>query len=229
MHALNPQRGLLLGIIGSKRRLETLSVPPWKLEETALKIIVVGASGTIGSAVVAALEPNHEVVRASRRGPVQVDLDDPASIDALFETVRDVDAVVVTAAGGKLTALDSDDDFIRGLQGKLFGQLHLVRRAIQHLRDGGSITLTSGVFERPMVGGSFGALVNAGLEAFVEHAVIEMPRGLRVNAVGPGWVAETLESMGLDPADGTPVNVVARSYVQAVEGSAQGKTFRPHR
>lgn len=35
--------------------------------------------------------------------------------------------------------------------------------------------------------------------------------------------------MGLDPADGTPVNVVARSYVQAVEGSAQGKTFRPHR
>ncbi|WP_324197850.1 short chain dehydrogenase [Nocardia abscessus] len=190
-------------------------------------MIVIGASGTIGSAVVAALEPNHEVVRASRRGPVQVDMDDTASIDALFETVRDVDAVVVTAASGKLTPLDSNDDFLQGLQGKLLGQLHLVRRAIRYLRDGGSITLTSGVFDRPMVGGSFGALVNAGLEAFVEHAVIEMPRGLRVNVVGPGWVAETLESMGLDPADGTPAEVVAQSYVHAVEGTAQGKTFRP--
>ncbi|WP_280496303.1 NAD-dependent epimerase/dehydratase family protein [Nocardia asiatica] len=64
-------------------------------------MIVIGASGTIGSAVVAALEPNHEVVRASRRGPVRVDMDDAASIDALFETVRDVDAVVVTAASGE--------------------------------------------------------------------------------------------------------------------------------
>jgi NAD(P)-dependent dehydrogenase (short-subunit alcohol dehydrogenase family) len=193
-----------------------------------MKIIVIGASGTIGSAVADALEKNHEVVRAARRGPVRVDMDDNASIDALFETVHDVDAVVVTAASGKLTALDSDDDFTRGLQGKLLGQLHLVRRAIRNLRDGGSITLTSGVFERPMVGGSFGAMVNAGLEAFTEHAAIEMPRGLRLNSVGPGWVAETLESMGLDPADGTPVSIVARSYVEAVEGNAQGQTFRPH-
>ncbi|WP_406231777.1 short chain dehydrogenase [Nocardia sp. NBC_01009] len=193
-----------------------------------MKIIVVGASGTIGSAVAETLEKNHEVVQASRRGPVRVDMDDNASIDALFETVRDVDAVVVTAASGKLTPLNSDNDFTRGLQGKLLGQLHLVHRAIQQLRDGGSITLTSGVFERPMVGGSFGALVNAGLEAFVAHAAIEMPRRLRLNAVGPGWVAETLASMGLDPADGTPAGVVARSYVEAVEGDAQGQTFRPH-
>lgn len=193
-----------------------------------MKIIVIGATGTIGSAVADALEKNHEVVRASRRGPVRVDMDDNDSIDALFESVHDIDAVVITAASGKLTPLDSDDDFTRGLQGKLLGQLHLVRRAIRHLRDGGSITLTSGVFVEPMVGGSFGALVNAGLEAFVEHATIEMPRGIRLNAVGPGWVAETLESMGLDPADGTPAETVARSYVEAVEGDAQGRTFRPH-
>ncbi len=78
-----------------------------------------------------------------------------------------------------------------------------------------------------MLGSSLGALVNAGLEAFVEHAVLEMPRGLRINVVGPGWVAETLERMGLDPADGVPASAVAQSYVHAVEGTAQGKIFRP--
>ncbi|KAB2344709.1 short chain dehydrogenase [Actinomadura rudentiformis] len=192
-----------------------------------MKIIIIGATGTIGSAVADLLEKEHEVVRASRRGPVVVDMDDPASIDALFESVEDVDAVVVTAASGALTPLDSDDDFVRGIQGKLLGQVHLVRRAMRHLRDGGSITLTSGVFDEPMPGGSFGAMVNAGLEAFVKAATIEMPRGLRVNTVGPGWVAETLERLGLDPADGTPVADVARAYVQAVEGTDQGRTIRP--
>ncbi|MGV0742856.1 short chain dehydrogenase [Mycolicibacterium sp. XJ870] len=193
-----------------------------------MRVIVVGATGTIGSAVADALKINHEVVRASRRGPVRVDIDDSTSIDALFATVPAVDAVVVTAASGKLTPLDSDDDFTRAMQGKLFGQLHLVRQAIRHLRAGGSVTLTSGTFESPMVGGSFGAMVNAGLEEFTKHAAIEMPRGLRLNTVSPGWVSETLENMGLDPAGGTRADIVARSYVEAVEGDAQGQTFRPH-
>ncbi|MFG1998170.1 hypothetical protein ACGFNU_03360 [Spirillospora sp. NPDC048911] len=43
-----------------------------------MKIIVIGATGTIGSAVAGLLEKEHEVVRASRRGPVTVDLDDTA-------------------------------------------------------------------------------------------------------------------------------------------------------
>jgi NAD(P)-dependent dehydrogenase (short-subunit alcohol dehydrogenase family) len=83
------------------------------------------------------------------------------------------------------------------------------------------------VFERPTPGGSFGALVNAGLDGFVQAAVIEMPRGLRLNVVSPGWVAETLASMGLDGAEGTLAIDVARSYVETVEGTGQGLTIRP--
>ncbi|WP_280379945.1 hypothetical protein, partial [Nocardia wallacei] len=45
----------------------------------------------------------HEVVRAARGGAVRVDMDDPASIDGLFATVPDVDAVICCAASGKLT------------------------------------------------------------------------------------------------------------------------------
>lgn len=116
---------------------------------------------------------------------------------------------------GKLTPVDSDEDLTRGIQGKLFGKVHLVCQAIRDLQGGGSITLTGGTFDRPMAGGSLGAMVNAGLEAFTEHGAVEMPRGVRLNIVSPGWVSETLESMGLDPSDGTPVSIVSHSYVRS--------------
>ncbi|KPC60258.1 short chain dehydrogenase [Streptomyces chattanoogensis] len=187
-----------------------------------MKVIVIGATGTIGSAVARQLaERGHEVVRVARRGPVKADLEDRASLDALFVAVPDADAVVCCAASGRLTPLDSpsDDDFTVGLEGKLLGQVHLARRALRHLPDGGTIVLTSGVFERPTPGGAFGALVNAGLDAFVEAAALELPRGPRLTAVRPGWVAETLAAMGLDPADGTPADEVARQYLDALEGA----------
>lgn len=194
-----------------------------------MKIIVIGATGTIGSAVADALETEHEVIRASRNGSTQVDLEKPASIDALFSTVGRVDAVVCCAASGQLTPLasPSDDDFTLGLQGKLLGQVWLLRRALDHVRDGGSITLTSGTFQQPTPGGSFGALVNAGLEAFVRTAAIEMPRGLRVNVVSPGWVKETLEKLDMDNEVGTPANDVAHTYVEVVTGQMQGQILTP--
>ncbi|QFG23141.1 short chain dehydrogenase [Actinomadura sp. WMMB 499] len=192
-----------------------------------MKVIIIGATGVLGSAIGAVLEKEHEIVRASRRGPVVVDMDDPATIDALFEAVPDVDAVVCCAASAPLTPLDADVDASAVVQAKLLGQVQLVRRAIRSLRDGGSITLTSGTFTEPMAGASLGALVNAGIDAFVRTAAVEMPRGLRVNAVSPGWVTETLDALGMDGADGTPAADVARAYAEAVGGSAQGHIFRP--
>ncbi|MFI0373419.1 short chain dehydrogenase [Actinomadura sp. 1N219] len=194
-----------------------------------MKVIVVGATGTVGRAVVGALEPAHEVVRASRRGPVRVDLEDPRSLDALFTAVPDPDAVVCCAASGPLVSLESvsDEEFVQGLQGKLLGQVALARRALRHLRDGGSITVTAGTFAAPLADGSLGALVNSGLEGFVRNAADELPRGLRMNVISPGWIRETLEHLGMDGSSGTPAADVARAYVEAIEGTAQGQTFVP--
>lgn len=193
-----------------------------------MKIVVIGGTGTIGKAVAEALEGRHEVVRASRRGPVQADLEDAGSLARLFETVKDVDAVVCCAGSGAFKPLAqlTDADFQASLRSKLMGQVNLVREAMKHLRDGGSITLTSGTLSRePMPGGAALSLVNAALEGFVTGAAIELPRGLRVNVVSPPWISETLAAMKLDPKGGLPAATCARAYVAAVEGSQRGRTI----
>ncbi|WLW51590.1 short chain dehydrogenase [Streptomyces sp. YU58] len=199
-----------------------------------MKVLVIGATGTIGRAVVDELEAAHEVVRASRGGSPRADLADPSSLDALFGEVSGLDAVVCCAASGPLVDLAdleevTDDTFADGLRAKLLGQVALARRAVRHLRDGGSITLTGGTFAEPLPGGSLGALVNSGLEGFVTNAAAELPRGLRINLVSPGWIKETLETpegLGGNGAAGTPVAEVARVYASLVEGAVTGRVVR---
>jgi NAD(P)-dependent dehydrogenase (short-subunit alcohol dehydrogenase family) len=193
-----------------------------------MKVVVVGATGTIGKAVAEALEGKHEVVRVSRRGAVQADLEDAASIARLFGTVKDVDAVVCCAGSAVFKPLAelTDADFQVGIRSKLMGQVNLARAALRYLRDGGSVTLTSGVLARePQPGSAAISLVNAGVEAFVAAAAIEAPRGIRVNVVSPPWISETLAAMRMDPAGGIPAAACAKAYVAAVEGNDRGKTI----
>ena len=50
-----------------------------------------------------------------------------------------------------------------------------------------------------------------------------MPRGLRINAVSPPWVKETMVKFGMDPTLGLASADVAKAYVAAVERSHQGE------
>jgi NAD(P)-dependent dehydrogenase (short-subunit alcohol dehydrogenase family) len=49
-----------------------------------MKVVVIGATGTIGKALVTALTGRHEVIRATRRLGLKVDIEDPRSIQGLF-------------------------------------------------------------------------------------------------------------------------------------------------
>lgn len=192
-------------------------------------LLVIGGTGTIGSAVVDLLSESHEVTVAGHTsGEVQVDLASPESIEQLYEAVGPVDAVLSCAGEAAFGALDelSDDDFDGSLSNKLMGQVNLVRHGLDAVRDGGVFTLTSGVLsQEPMPGSAAISLVNAGVEGFARAAALELPREMRVNVVSPPWVAETLEAMGEDPSDGLPAATVARAYQKSLEGDMTGETI----
>jgi NAD(P)-dependent dehydrogenase (short-subunit alcohol dehydrogenase family) len=195
-----------------------------------VKVIVIGATGIIGRAVADALAGRHEVVRVSRSGSPSADLEDAASLERLFQAVKDVDAVVCCAGSAvfKPLAQLADADFQASLRSKLMGQVNLARTALKHVRDGGSVTLTSGVLSRePMPGGAAISMVNAALEGFVTGAAIEAPRGIRLNVVSPPWMTETLAALKMSPKGGIPAAECAKAYVAAVEGNDRGRTIDP--
>lgn len=193
-----------------------------------MTILLIGASGTIGSAVDDALSADHEVVRVSRTsGDVLADLSDPDSIQALYESVDDFDAVVSAAGNAAFKPLLelTDDDVELSLSSKLMGQVNLVRFGLPHVNttENPSFTLVTGVLsQNPVPGSAAISMVNSGLEGFVRGAALDAPDGVRVNAVSPPWVSETLEEMGEDPSDGLPAATVAKAFVDSVEGSMTG-------
>ena len=196
-----------------------------------MRILIVGATGTIGTAVVAALEARHEVVAVSRSTrPIGVDIAEADAIRAMYEAAGPVDAVVSTTGQARFKPLAelSDDDFEFTLRNKLMGQVNLVRYGFGYVRDHGVFVVTSGVLGRaPMTGSGVVSLVNAGLEGFARAAALEAPRGIRVNVVSPPWVTETLVAYGMDTSIGLPAATVAKSYVAAVEGRHNGAVLEP--
>lgn len=198
-----------------------------------MRIVVIGASGTIGSAVAAALAPRHEVVKVGHHsGDFQVDLASSDSITRLFRAIGSFDGLVCTAGVAKFAALDElvVADYQLGLSNKLMGQVNLVRIGRQSINDGGSFTLTSGVLsQEPMKGSASISMVNAGVEGFVRAAALELPRGIRINVVSPSWVTETLIALKMDPSLGMPTAAVARAYVASIEGSDTGQVIDPRK
>ncbi|MBM1182937.1 NAD(P)-dependent dehydrogenase, short-chain alcohol dehydrogenase family [Pseudomonas lundensis] len=197
-----------------------------------MKILLIGAHGTIGSAIDRELSPRHEIVRIGRKsGDFQVDISDSASIRKLFQQTGQFDALICAAGSVTFAPLGqmSEKDFVLGLQNKLMGQVNLLLIGREFANDGASFTFTSGVINRePIRTGSSAALVNAALDGFVKAAAIELPRGLRVNSVSPTVLEEAMDHYapffrGFKPV---PAAEVALAYAKSVEGLHTGQTYQ---
>ena len=196
-----------------------------------MKILLIGASGTVGSAVDKELSARHEIIRIGRtRGDFQVDISDSASIRALFGKTGKFDALVCAAGNVTFAPLAEMDaqSFALGLQDKLMGQVNLLLIGREFANDGASFTFTSGILSQdPIRSGASAALVNGALDSFVRAAAIELPRGLRVNSVSPNVLVEAMGSYapyfrGYKPV---PAADVALAYAKSVEGLQTGQTF----
>lgn len=197
-----------------------------------MKIILVGASGTIGKAVDAELSARHELVRASRSsGDVRVDIAERGSIEKLYESAGPFDAMVCATGSVHFGPLElfTAEQFEVGLRNKLMGQVNLVMAGLKHVRDGGSFTLTSGLLsDEPIRAGASAAMINGAIDAFVRAAAIELPRGVRINVVSPTLLDESLPIFGpYFPGTKTvPASEAALGYARSVEGGQTGRVYR---
>ncbi len=194
-----------------------------------MKVLIVGATGTIGQAVANRLSEKHDLILAGHRdGDYQVDLGSKASIEGLFNKVGKVDAVISTAGAENFGPFNDLDDaaFDLALTNKLMGQINLVRVGRDYISDAGSFTLTAGILSRQPIPGSVAvSMANGALESFAKAAALELDRGLRVNIVSPAFVKETMEMMGMDPTPGLSAADTAKAYQVAVEGNHNGATL----
>lgn len=197
-----------------------------------MRILLVGASGTIGRAVASELGQRHVIVAGGRSsGDVKLDLTDGDSIRAAYETVGSIDAVVSAAGSVKFAPFEDmqEDDYLVGLRDKLMGQVSLVLIGREYLAEGGSFTLTTGVLDRdPIRQGTSASMVNGAINAFVRAAAIEMPRGQRINVVSPGVIEEAMEAYGpfFRGFEPVPAARAAQAYAKSVEGAQTGQVYR---
>ena len=200
--------------------------------------IVIGGASGIGWAIAQTLAADGATVtvadrnvdgardRAAELGPphtaAAVDVTDEASVQALFDGSTAPD-VVVNCAGfsgfGPITDL-AVDQFREVVDVCLTGAFLVLKHAGQRLGDGGAIvSLTSLNARQPAVGMAAYCSAKAGLAMLTQVAALELgPRGIRVNAVSPGFVPTPLTE---------PAAMIPGVVEEYLENTPLGRTGTP--
>ena len=192
-----------------------------------MKIIIVGASGRIGSEVAKAFSGSHDIISVgARSGDVQCDYTVPESVREMFDKIGEFDSLITVVGGDSVfksfSALD-DEDYRYGYERKFLGQIRFLKLGESFVRDNGSFVFTSGFLSQyPNPASIATGPLNAAIDTFVRNTASLLPRGIRINVVSPAPIVNLgQEGRGLVTASET-----AQYYVKAVEGDMTGQVLR---
>ena len=197
-----------------------------------MKIIIVGATGTMGTYLSSAFENEHEIIRvASQEGDFQVDITSPKEIEKFFEAVGPFDALISTAGPtfvGPWKKLN-DETFRKGVEGKMMGQINLVLIGQHYINPKGSFTLITGALtEDPQINFANASAANGAVEGFVRGAAIELENGIRINAVSPTVIENSPHYFPYFPGEiPTTMKQLEFMFRKSVFGASTGHIIKP--
>ena len=176
------------------------------------RVLVTGASRGIGRAIAegyakagaevylladdaAVVVAAEQVAAATGAGchPIECDITDADAVVAALDQIGHIDVLVNNAGLERITPIadpEAEATFRRIIEINVIGTYLVTRRAVGHMTEGGRIILTASIWSRTAVP-EFSAYVaskhaNLGFMRSIAHEL--GPRGIRVNAVCPGWV-----------------------------------------
>ena len=200
-------------------------------------VVVLGGSAGIGFAVAKAAadeganvhigssNPERVDAAVARLGGVasgaRVDLTDEGSVDNFFSSLGQIDHLVYTAGDWvrRKTSLGKQFEIEAArasFETRFFGALLAIDRALPHLADDASITLTSGTFaHRPAKGQALSTALAGAVEHLARGLSVDLaPR--RVNVVTAGMTATDVWS-----------RLAPETIATMVEGQAIERIGRP--
>ncbi len=192
-------------------------------------VLVTGANRGIGRAIAAGLKAKGCAVTLAARDELlgrqaaldlgvsfaHIDLSDPDTAFDTFTRTGGYD-ILVNNAGvlNNVSLLSPKSDFDLAIEVMLAAPLDLIRMNMPHWKDTGwgrIVNISSGWGAHAQGLGGPGAygIAKAGLNALTRALVRDLPRGVKINACDPGWVATRMGGPGapLSPEQGadTPI------------------------
>ncbi|EID4388795.1 SDR family oxidoreductase [Vibrio vulnificus] len=166
--------------------------------------VVLGGTSGIGAELAKQLESDHTIVHVASR-QTGLDISDEKSVYHYFETIGAFDHLIVTAGSYAPAGKVVDVEITQAkyaFDTKFWGAVLAAKHGARYLKQGGSITLTSGMLSRKVVANTYvKAAINAAIEVTTKVLAKELAP-IRVNAISPGLTkTEAYKGMNADDRD----------------------------
>ena len=200
-----------------------------------MHVAVTGAGTGIGRAIASRLVTDGARVSALARDASRLDVGeghacdirDPGQVEAVFDRIGPLDALVANAGIGGRNEPGPGDRFEDLVATNLTGTYRCVRAAQRHgVRH---VVVISSILARIGVPGYTGYCASkAGLLGLVRSFAAELgPAGVQVNAICPGWVNTDMAWEGIDGFAEATGGTREEAYAEAMRAVPLGRMSEP--